>query len=109
MVDRRARGGVAMRWPAVLTVVLCLAPASAAGATVREPFNGRIAFSSFRTDPAGARGDIFSFNADGTDLRQLTTDPVNDAQSDWSPDGRALVYRTARPGSASGLEVARMA
>src|SRR3954453_6082374 len=93
----------------VAALPLAAVAAPSARALVREPFNGRIAFSSFRTDPAGARGDIFSFNADGTDLRQLTTDPVNDAQSDWPPDGRALVDRPARPGSASGLEVARMA
>ena len=110
-----------MRARAVVAVVVaagCMAPATAAaGPAVRAraaadappvPFNGRISFSSFRTSETGAVGDIFSLNADGTGLRQLSTDPRNDAQSDWSPDGRDLVYRIARPDSDVGLEVARM-
>jgi Tol biopolymer transport system component len=64
-----------------------------------DVFNGRIAFSSFRTSPGGNIGDIFSINHDGTDLRQLTTNPEDDAQSDWAPDGRDVVYRIRKPGS----------
>src|SRR3954463_12983303 len=96
-----------MRVQAVVVVVLALGLGMGDRASA-DSFNGRISFSSFRTDASGARGDIFSFNADGSDLRRLTTDPANDAQSHWSPDGRHLVYRTARPGASSGLEVARM-
>ena len=47
--------------------------------------------------PAGLVGDIFSMNADGTDLRQLTDNPLDDAQSDWSPDGRDIAYRIRKP------------
>ncbi len=86
-------------------VCLCLAGAPAADAT---PFNGRIAFSSFRTDPAGSRGDIFTMNDDGSGLRQLTTNPDDDGQSDWSPDGRDIAYRIRKPGSPVNYEVARM-
>jgi Tol biopolymer transport system component len=73
-----------------------------------DVFNGRIAFSSFRTDPAGATGDIFSINHDGTDLRQLTTNPEDDAQSDWAPDGRDIAYRIRKPLQRTNFEVSRM-
>src|SRR4051794_11384176 len=91
---------------AAMTAGLCLAiPGPAAHA---DGFNGRIAFSSFRTDPAGRVGDIFTMNPDGTDLRQLTDNPADDAQSDWSPDGHDIAYRIRKPGFTINFEVARM-
>jgi Tol biopolymer transport system component len=86
----------------------CLAAAPAAGARA-DVFNGRIAFSSFRTDPAERLGDIFSMNPDGTDQRRLTDYPLDDAQSDWSPDGRDIAYRIRKPETpTTNFEVARM-
>ena len=79
---------------AALAAGSILAVPTAAQADV---FNGRIAFSSFRTSPAGNVGDIFSINHDGSDLRQLTTNPEDDAQSDWAPDGRDIAYRIRKP------------
>ena len=74
-----------------------------------DVFNGRIAFSSFRNNPPADRiGDIFTVGHDGTDLRQLTSNPADDAQSDWSPDGLEIAYRIRRPGSRINYEVARM-
>jgi Tol biopolymer transport system component len=90
---------------AALAAGSILAVPTAAQADV---FNGRIAFSSFRTDPAGAIGDIFSINHDGTDLRQLTTNPEDDAQSDWAPDGRDIAYRIRKPLQRTNFEVSRM-
>jgi len=90
---------------AALAAGSVLAVPTAAQADV---FNGRIAFSSFRTDPAGRVGDIFTINNDGTDLRQLTTNPEDDAQSDWAPDGRDIAYRIRKPGQTSNFEVSRM-
>ena len=55
------------------TAVLCLAAPAPAGADV---FNGRIAFSSLRSDPQAESFDIFSMNPDGSDVRQLTTNPA---------------------------------
>ena len=97
---------------AAVTAGLCLAAVPVAGAHA-DVFNGRIAFSSFRTDPLGQVGDIFSMNVDGTDLRQLTgqlTDNLlDDAQSDWSPDGRDIAYRIRKPETPTvNFEVARM-
>ena len=90
---------------AALAAGSILAVPTAAQADV---FNGRIAFSSFRTDPAGVTGDIFSINHDGTDLRQLTTNPEDDAQSDWAPDGRDIAYRIRKPLQRTNFEVSRM-
>jgi TolB protein len=95
---------------AAVTAGLCLAalPATSARADV---FNGRIAFSSFRVDPPQGQartGDIFSMNPDGSDLRQLTDNPADDAQTDWAPDGRDIAYRIRKPESPTNFEVARM-
>jgi Tol biopolymer transport system component len=84
--------------------ILLAVPASAQG----DVFNGRIAFSSFRVNPPSRTGDIFTMNDDGTDLRQLTTNPEDDAQSDWAPDGRDIAYRIRKPGYKINFEVARM-
>jgi Tol biopolymer transport system component len=86
---------------------LCLAASFAAPADA-DVFNGRIAFSSFRVVQPTPTGDIFTMNDDGTDLRQLTTNPADDAQSDWSPDGRDIVYRIRKPNSRINFEVSRM-
>jgi TolB protein len=79
-----------------------------AGPAAADVFNGRIAFSSVRTDPQAKEYDIFSMNPDGSDVRRLTTNPATDRQSDWSPDGRALAYTIRKPNSTINFEVARM-
>jgi Tol biopolymer transport system component len=91
---------------AVAAAFALMAQGSAAAAS--DVFNGRIAFSSFRSDPAGLAGDIFTVNADGSDLRRLTTNPQSDAQADWAPDGRDIAYRIRKPNSSANYEVARM-
>src|SRR5512142_2760400 len=58
------------------------------------------------TQPAALQGrvvfdngeDIYSANADGTGLRQLTTNPGPEFDPMWSPDGRRIVYRDSRRG-----------
>ena len=79
-----------------------VAPAAA------DTFNGRIAFSSVRTDPQAKEFDIFSMNPDGGDVRPLTTNPATDRQPDWSPDGTAIAYTIRKPNSTINFEVARM-
>ncbi|MDP9224969.1 MAG: hypothetical protein M3P18_14215 [Actinomycetota bacterium] len=44
---------------------------------------------------ATAASDICTLNADGSDLRRLTSGPRNEYDADWSPDGRELVFRSA--------------
>jgi dipeptidyl aminopeptidase/acylaminoacyl peptidase len=90
------------------TALWLITPAASAAVDGADVFNGRIAFSSFRVDQSPRTGDIFTFNSDGSDLRRLTTNPADDAQSDWSPDGRDIAYRIRKPASRVNYEVARM-
>jgi serine/threonine protein kinase len=58
------------------------------------PDGSRVAFASGANGPA----DIWVQNVDGSDLRQLTNDPEADHWPVWSPDGRWIVYGSARGG-----------
>jgi Tol biopolymer transport system component len=85
--------------------------ATAPAAVAADVFNGRIAFASLRADPPPGHersDDIFSINPDGTDTRQLTTNPDPDRQPDWSPDGHDIAYSIRKPGERVNYEVARM-
>jgi TolB protein len=101
--------GIAIRYVgAFLTAGACALAAAPAHADV---FNGRIGFTSFRVDPAASLqvgGDIFSMNADGSDVRRLTTNPELDRQPDWSPRGTEIAYTIRKPGEKSNFEVAKM-
>ncbi|MGD0173228.1 MAG: protein kinase [Anaerolineales bacterium] len=50
--------------------------------------SGMIAFVSDRTGIP----QIFSMTLDGTNLKQLTTEPEGACQPDWSPDGMQLIF-----------------
>ncbi|MEA2217504.1 MAG: hypothetical protein QOJ35_130 [Solirubrobacteraceae bacterium] len=98
------------RSAAALAAALALAACAVAPASA-DVFNGRIAFTSFRADPAASLqvgGDIYSMNPDGSDVRRLTTNPELDRQPDWSPDGADIAYTIRKPGERTNFEVARM-
>ncbi len=42
--------------------------------------------------------DIFSIRPDGSDLKQLTAAPGNDAHCAWSPDGQYILFSSSRLG-----------
>jgi Tol biopolymer transport system component len=42
--------------------------------------------------------DIFTMRPDGTHIKQLTTAPGNDSHSSWSPDGKTILWSSARYG-----------
>jgi Tol biopolymer transport system component len=42
--------------------------------------------------------DLFISNADGSGLRQLTTDAYNDRFPEWSPDGQTIAFYSDRSG-----------
>ena len=69
------------------------ASASVSPVGARSPatsLSGRIVFDNFR--------DIWSINADGTDLTRLTRSPEPDFDATWSPDGALLAFRSERSG-----------
>ena len=88
--------------------VAWLALTAPAGGAHVDSFNGRLAFSSVRTDPQAKEFDIFSMNPDGSDVRRLTTNPETDRQPDWSPHGTDIAYSIDKPNSPVNFEVARM-
>jgi Tol biopolymer transport system component len=47
---------------------------------------------AFEGSVANGASDIYVMNADGSNVRQLTTDPAYDQFPQWSPDGSTIVY-----------------
>ncbi|MFL5402107.1 MAG: LpqB family beta-propeller domain-containing protein [Gemmatimonadales bacterium] len=68
---------------------------------VLAPDRTRVAFSSNR---AGANYDIYVVDADGRNLRRLTSNPGNEGDPAWMPDGKHIVY-TSTTGSTSQLAI----
>ena len=59
-----------------------------------SPCGDRITF----TRQVAGDFEIFTINADGTELRQLTHDHGNNAHSTWSPDGQWIMFASSRMG-----------
>ena len=57
---------------------------------------GRIVFHSDRDGD----DEIYTMNADGSGVRQLTRNSDDDGLPDWSPDGRRIVFDSDRDGDA---------
>ena len=57
-----------------------------------SPDCSRIAFTSNREGSAGPNNDIYSMNADGTDIVNLSESPRGDSQPSWSPDGTRIAF-----------------
>jgi TolB protein len=45
------------------------------------------------------REDIYVMNANGSELKRLTTNPAADFDSSWSPDGTKIVFRREPQGA----------
>ena len=60
--------------------------------------SSRIAFASDRDDPTGGKLEIYSANADGSDVRRLTTSPGDDSDPSWSSTGR-IAFTSTRDGN----------
>ncbi|HET8623421.1 MAG TPA: Ig-like domain-containing protein [Gemmatimonadales bacterium] len=63
-----------------------------------SPDRTRIAFSSNRGDRDG-NFDLFVMDADGNDIRRLTTERGADGEPAWTPAGDSLVFTSARDGA----------
>lgn len=59
--------------------------------------SGPEAFSD-TTGFAYGQYDIYTMNADGSDILRITDDPATDISPAWSPDGRKLVFASDRTG-----------
>ncbi len=46
--------------------------------------------------------DIFVMRADGTDVRQLTNDTMEERHPAWSPDGKKILYESQRESAVRG-------
>jgi TolB protein len=63
-----------------------------------SPDGTRIAFKSNRAhytptpEQGAADYDLYTMAADGSDVRRLTTDPANEHDPTWAPDGKSLIY-----------------
>jgi len=57
---------------------------------------GRIAISM----TAGGNVDVYAVEDGGTGLVRLTTDPAQDGEPSWSPDGTRLAFASTREGTA---------
>jgi len=44
------------------------------------------------TSTASGNRDVYAVSVDGAELRQLTTEPTQDAHGLWSADGKYVVY-----------------
>ncbi|HEY6072825.1 MAG TPA: NBR1-Ig-like domain-containing protein, partial [Anaerolineales bacterium] len=63
-----------------------------------SPDGTQIAFSAaqYAPDAVGLEGDIYVINVDGSNQRQITTDPGNDFDPAWSPDGKQIAFVSDR-------------
>jgi len=62
------------------------------------PVNGRFVFENTAFTAENPEGDaeIYTINHDGTDIRQITSNDVDDLQTAWSPDARKIVFVSYR-------------
>jgi Tol biopolymer transport system component len=65
-----------------------------------SPDRTRIAFSSNRSGSF----DLYIMDADGQNLRRLTTEPGNEGEPAWTPDGIQIVY-TATTGTTAQITI----
>jgi Tol biopolymer transport system component/imidazolonepropionase-like amidohydrolase len=66
-----------------------------------SPDGKRIAFQSYRANPANPDGrwHVWTIAADGSQLTQVTTGPFDDREPHWSPDGKRIAFASDRGGN----------
>jgi Tol biopolymer transport system component len=59
---------------------------------------GLLMATAFCWRHSGVNFDIFTIRPDGSDLRQLTTSPANDAHALWTDDGKHIMWNSGIDG-----------
>lgn len=89
-----------MRAPGPLTLVPVLVDGASNIQVALAPDRTRVAFSSNRN----GNFDLYLMDADGHNLRRLTSGPGNEGEPAWTPDGSRLVY-TATSGTTTQIAI----
>jgi len=100
----------------VLTSLCLVIPGRAIGQVAPPPASGRVIDNQFpHWSPDGRQivftsdrdGDpeIYVVNADGSDLRRLTSVPGRDAHPSFSRDGKRIVFQSPRDGGDTNVYV----
>lgn len=79
---------------ALLALASCLFLLPARAQAANGPFNGKIAFQSFRD----GNGELYTMNPNGTGQVNITNNPAKDGNPAWSPDGTKIAFDTNRDG-----------
>ncbi len=100
-----ARGEDAQTHPFSVHDMLAMERVSSPAAS---PDGSTLAFSVRTTDLEANRGrsDLWTVNLDGSNLRQLTTNPENDTSPLWSPDGKWIYFLSSRSGKSQVWRIA---
>ena len=78
----------------VRSLILCSLVSASVFACGGSSGPAQIAFQSARDGDF----EIFVMDADGTNVRQLTTNDVWDGDPVWSPDGKQIAFKSSRYG-----------
>jgi TolB protein len=70
-------------------------PDSYAGNPAVSPDSRRIAFTHTGQDGGGS--EVYLMNADGTEIRQVTSGPGIARRPEWHPDGQTILFSRFRP------------
>src|SRR5947208_15123672 len=65
------------------------------GAGEAKRYSGKIAFTMLNNSTTGLHGDLFVIGADGTRMRQLTSNAKDEHGPSWSPNGKSIAFVAA--------------
>jgi dipeptidyl aminopeptidase/acylaminoacyl peptidase len=89
---------------ALVAVMLVLVAWTRSAEAAFPGSNGKIAFWTAASilgsaDPSATDNEIFSMNANGTDLQQVTVNDKQDFNPAWSPEGTQVAFHSDRDGN----------